>query len=133
MRLHTLKPTVFTAAGIVAMLGSSLAFAQEATPAPEFKNFVSTKTRAEVVAETKQAARQNLIPRHEGDTARIAQEGFKPLKTRAQVRAETAEAIRLGLVHHCEAAPPEATAQQLEQIRLAGWRALQADVAFARK
>lgn len=117
----------------IALASASVCFAQEATIAPEFEKFVSTKTRAEVIAETREAARLGLIPQNEWHAQHIADQGFKSLKTRAQVRAETAEAIRLGLVYFGEAGPVAASAEQLEQIRLAGLRALQVERHVASK
>ena len=44
-------------------------------------------------------------------------------KTRAQVAAETREAARLGLLRYGVLGPPQATAEQERQIKLAGMRA----------
>lgn len=120
------KPKLIaTAVATAALFGFSGAFAQEATPAPEIDNFKPVKTRAAVIAETQDAIRQGAIARNEADVQRLAAEGFQPLKSRAQVRAETMAAIRMGLVNHGEAGAPQATPEQLEQIRVAGLRALE--------
>jgi Domain of unknown function (DUF4148) len=69
-------------------------------------------------------------------TAACAQEATQrstPQKSRAQVRAETVEAVRLGLVPIGDVVMPQATAEQLEQIRLAGLRAVQLERQAARK
>jgi len=71
-----------------------------------------------------------------GATVSVAQESSTadrsrnpaPAKTRGgEVRAETLEAIRLGLVSSADGGPPTPTPEQLERIRLAGLRALNAD------
>lgn len=129
-----LKRSVLTLATLgLALLSSAAVMAQEITLAPEFDNFVSTKSRAQVVVETQEAARRGLIPHNDFDHQRLATQGFVAQKTRAQVRAETIEAIRLGLLRYGEAGPPEATPQQIEQIRLAGVRALQVGSTLASK
>ncbi len=120
-------------AASVALLSASGAFAQEATPAPEFDNFKPSKTRAEVVAETVAAAQAGLIARNDADVQRIAGQGFQPYKSRTQVVAETLEAKRLGLIVHGEMPMPEATPAQLESIRVAGQRALMGQSLLAQK
>ncbi len=120
-------------AAAAAFLGASATFAQEATPAPEFDRFVSQKSRAEVRAETQDAARHRLIARNDLDLQRLAEPGFRSLKSRAQVRAETAEAARLGLIAHGEAGAPQAIPQQEEQIRAAGLRVIERERLLARK
>jgi Domain of unknown function (DUF4148) len=128
------KPNVLAAlTASIAVIGATASFAQEASYAPEFDKFVSTKTRAEVIAETQEAARRGLIPHNEWETQRLVDQNFKSLKTRAQVRAEATEAVRLGLVYFGEATPVPATPEQLEQIRLAGLRALHSNGRVASK
>ena len=124
--------TLLMAAG-AALFAASGAFAQEATPAPELDHFVSTKTRAEVAAETRAAAAAGLMARNDDDMQRIAGQGFRAGKTRVQVAAETAEAKRLGLLSYGEAGAPEATVAQLDAVRLAGERALFGQMQLARK
>lgn len=127
------KPNILAAAtAVIAIVCATTTPAQEASPAPEFDSFASTKTRAEVIAATQEAARRGLIPRNEADTQRLVTQGFKSTKSRAQVRAETLEAVRLGLVQHGEAGAPEATPQQVEQIRMAGLRAARSEQVAAR-
>jgi Domain of unknown function (DUF4148) len=128
LQLETImfKPNLLVSLTVgIALLGASSAFAQEATVAPEFQNFVSTKTRAEVIAETRAALRQGLIALNDADAARIAERGFRSVKTRAQVRAETREAIRLGLVQYGEASSLQPTPEQLDAVRMAGLRELE--------
>lgn len=120
-------------AAATALLGASATFAQEATPAPEIDQFVAQKTRAEVRAETQDAARRGLIARNDLDLQRLAEPGFRSLKSRVQVRAETAEAARFGLIAHGEAGAPQATPQQEEQIRSAGLRAIERERLLASK
>jgi hypothetical protein len=128
------KPTILSSlVATVALLGTTAAIAQEATPAPEIDNFVSTKTRAEVISETQDAARRGLILRNDADAERIAAIGYRSVLPRAQVRAETAMAVRLGLTRYGEGAAPQATPAQLEQIRAAGLRALQGSQTVASK
>lgn len=106
------------------LFGATATFADEITIAPEIDNFKSTKTRAEVVAETAAASSAGLIARNDSDVERIAGLGFRSTKSRAQVVAETIEAKRLGLTGHGEIGVPDATPLQLEAIRMAGERAL---------
>jgi hypothetical protein len=128
------KPTLLDSlVATAALLGTCAAIAQEATPAPEIDNFVSTKTRAVVIAETQDAAHRGLIARNDADADRIAAMGYRSVLPRAQVRAETAVAVRLGLTRYGDGAAPQATPAQLEQIRAAGLRALQADHTVAVK
>lgn len=120
-------------AAVFSLGGTSAAFAQEATPAPEFDNFKPQTTRAEVVAQTRRAAEAGLIARNDADFQRIAAMGFQSTKSRAQVMAEAVEAGRLGLVVHGELPMPQATPAQLESIRLAGERALMSQRLLALK
>ena len=121
------------AAASAAVFGAAGAFAQEATPAPEIERFQSTKTRAEVLAQTIAASQAGLIARNDGDLQRIAGLGFQPGKARVQVVAETLEAKRLGLIVQGEQPIPEATPAQLESIRVAGQRALMGGSVVAMK
>lgn len=67
-------------AGVV--LFSAVGAAMAEAPYPEETRFVSTKTRAEVIAELQQARAQGLL--QEGD-AYPAEQNFKSTKTRQQV------------------------------------------------
>jgi hypothetical protein len=118
---------------VVAALSAvaNVAAAGEYQPAPEIDNFVATKTRAQVHAETVEAARNGLVARNDADVERIAALGFQAQKTRVQVLAETREAARLGLIAQGsqEGAPITPTAEQLRQIAEAGERAVAVQVA----
>lgn len=86
--------TLITA--IALTLTTLTSFAQEATPAPEFDNFVSTRTRAEVQAEVLAAIASG---RHlsQGEASRAPEmERFVSTRTRAEVRAEVLTAIANG-------------------------------------
>jgi len=120
-------------AASAALFSATGAIAQEATPAPEIEHFKSSKTRAEVVAETVAASQAGLIARNDADVQRIAGMGFQPYKSRTQVAAETLEAKRLGLIAYGEMSMPVATPAQLESIRVAGERALMGQSLLAQK
>jgi hypothetical protein len=84
--------------------------------------FVSTRSRAEVVAELKAAKAAGELPVFGDIGVQVADEpSFKP---RAQVVAETLEAARLGLLSYGETGPKQATPAQERQIQMAGLRAL---------
>lgn len=123
--------------GLLAATTTLLGLSALSTPAlagayPEF--FVqqvaapSTVTRAQVQADLLQARRSGALI--DGDshfqTQVAANTGMG--KTRAQVMAETLEAIRLGLIPSGEQ-NIFPTTEQLEQVRLAGLRALPMNVA----
>lgn len=86
--------TFITAAAIT--LATFGAFAQEATPASEIDNFVSTRTRAEVVAEmTNTMARGEWLS--QGEVTRAPEmERFVATRTRAEVVAGLKAAIQRG-------------------------------------
>ena len=106
---------------IVLSMTAAAAMASEFTPeAP----FVSTLTRAEVRAQAIAARDAGLITSGE-ITPVIVAENTSTL-TRAQVRAEAVEAQRLGLLTTGEVTVLP-TPAQLEQVRLAGLRAVQGD------
>jgi hypothetical protein len=84
--------------------------------------FVSTKSRAEVVAELVAARAAGQL--RYGEAASEPPARHAPTKSRAQVRAELREAQRLGLVgSRGDAEPSVPTAEQIERIRAAGARA----------
>jgi hypothetical protein len=117
--------TAFTKTAVtfaLAFVACAPAFAESPTTAPEIDNFVSTKSRAEVRAETLVAIDRGQIARNDADATRLAFADFAPSKTRIQVLAEAAEARRLGLIPTGDGQSPIATPEQLEQIRLAGLR-----------
>jgi hypothetical protein len=105
------------------------AFAQrsnEHASMPDINTIVSTKSRAEVQAETLSALQAARFNQRSTEHASVpADIGLVSTLTRAQVAAEATEARRLGLFEgngESEEALP--TLAQLEQIRLAGLRAL---------
>jgi hypothetical protein len=109
---------------VLAVLSTTVALADEVDPFNfEKDHFVSTRSRAEVKADVKEA-------RAKGELPRFGELGVQPVetpsvKTRAQVAAETREAARLGLLgRYGEQEPKIATPEQERQIRLAGERAV---------
>ena len=106
---------------VVLSMTAAAAMASEFTPeAP----FVSTLSRAEVRAEAIAARDAGLIASGEFVPVIVA-ENTSTL-TRAQVLAEAVEAQRLGLIANGEITVLP-TPAQLEQVRLAGLRAVQGD------
>lgn len=86
--------TLITAAALT--IATLTAFAQEATPAPEFDKFVSTRTRAEV-RNALLAAVANGTHRPPGEAAYAPEyERFVATQTRAAVRGELLAAIARG-------------------------------------
>lgn len=102
-------------------LSAGAAMAEGPLQGNEVFQFQSTLSRAEVQAQAVAARDAGQLPR--GEILPVQAEVGAPL-SRAQVRAEAAEALRLGLIPHGEILPV-ATAEQAEQIRLAGLRAVQ--------
>ena len=111
-------------AGVALTLAAGLAQAESPTAAPEIENFVSSKSRAEVRAQTLSAIQAEFAARNEADHQRLAIDTRPSTLTRAQVVAEAVEARRLGLIAHGESSAPIATPAQLDRIRMAGLRAL---------
>ena len=97
-------------------------------PFGEQRALQATRARTDVKREATLAVAHGDIVQGEGIGYRS--EPFASVKTRLEVRAETREAMRLGLIPHGEqyAVP---SAQQLEQVRLAGQRALEQSRALA--
>lgn len=101
---------------------------------------VSTKTRAEVIAELREAHRLGLMANVESDFPNVSVgagsaqtfDGGGPRLSRARVHAETVEAGRLGLLNVGEGVPPVATAEQEELIAAAGRRAAENTLAAQR-
>jgi hypothetical protein len=124
--ISSLQETVMTkftriALPIVLSMTAAAAMASEFTPeAP----FVSTLSRAEVRAEAIAARNAGLIT--SGEFAPVIVAENTSTLTRAQVRAEAVEAQRLGLLTTGEITVLP-TPAQLEQVRLAGLRAVQGD------
>lgn len=113
-----------SAAGVALALAAGLAQAESPTVAPEIENFVSSKSRAEVRAQTLGAIQAGFVVRNEADYQRLTLDTRPSTLTRAQVVAEAVEARRLGLIAYGERSAPMATPEQLDRIRMAGLRAL---------
>jgi hypothetical protein len=113
----------YFAVSAFALLAAGSVFAAEGTQ--DFANQVlSTKSRAEVMAAIHTGSAQYI-----GD-ASVAPEAVSTLP-RAVVVAEAREALRLGLLGASERVP-QPTAAQLEQIRVAGERAVAMSLAKAK-
>jgi len=89
-------------------------------PEPAIPTSESVKSRAEVIAETREAQRLGLLTVGEEDI-RVAMP--ESVKSRAEVIAELREAQRLGLLTIGEEDVRVATAQQAQMIAAAGRRA----------
>ena len=114
----------YFAVSALALLAATSSFAAEGTQ--EFTDFkaLSTKSRAEVIAESKGAKAQNI---GEASAAPVAASTLQ----RVRVVAEAREALRLGLIGPSEVTP-QPTAAQVEQIRVAGERAVADRLAAAK-
>ena len=111
-------------------LSAGAAMAEGPLQGNEVFNFQSQATRAEVQAQAAQANRAGLIARGEAQPSQAQATVVAGELSRAQVRAEAAEANRLGLIARGEVLPV-ATPGQIEQIRLAGLRAVGKDAVVA--
>jgi len=121
--------TIASAAAFALSLAHGVALADPSDVDPR-AGFVSTKTRAEVIAEA--AAARAAGPVGVGEHAGEPVAAFVPTKSRAQVRAELREAQRLGFVgSRGDAQPRVPTREEAEQIGQAGLRAA-SDVIAAR-
>jgi hypothetical protein len=116
-------------ATVLAALGSA-AMAIEAEQ-PSTWMTASTKSRAEVQAETLAAMREGKLSQHEYSFTVAVPSGST--LTRAQVTAEAREAMRLGLIPSYEGFSRIATPAENEQIRQAGLRAVNSGNQFAGK
>ncbi len=105
-------------------LTAGAAFAEGPIQGNEVFNFQSQLSRAEVQAQVAPAYKADVIARGEASEGQDRATVVASTLTRAQVRAEAAEAVRLGLTNYGEHMPV-ATAEQNDQIRLAGLRAVQ--------
>ena len=106
---------------IVLSMTAAAAMASEFTPeAP----FVSTLSRAEVRAEAIAARDAGLTA--SGEFAPVIVADNTSTLTRAQISAEAVEAQKLGLIVSGEVTVLP-TSAQMEQVRLAGLRAVQGD------
>ncbi len=116
----------------VLMALSSLAAAQEGVPDYTWVTASSTRSRAEVQAETLAALRRGSLPRTDESFPLVTVPSGSSL-TRAQVRAETMAALRLGLIPVHDGHTRLPTAAENEQVRQAGQRALEASSQLAAK
>jgi Domain of unknown function (DUF4148) len=111
--------TIASAAAFALSLAHGVALADPSDVDPR-AGFVSTKTRAEVIAEAAAARAAVAVGEHAGEPVAA----FVATKSRAQVRAELREAQRLGFVgSRGDAQPRVPTREEAEQIRQAGLRA----------
>lgn len=86
--------TFITAAALT--LATLSSFAQEATPAPEFDNFVSTRTRAEVRAELQAALASGWRPAQGEAGSAPEQRNLISTRSRSSVVAELQAALASG-------------------------------------
>jgi hypothetical protein len=108
---------------LAALLISTSAFGNDVDPFGfEKEHFVSTASRADVVADLEVGQSSGYLP--------LGELGVKPVenestRSRAQVAAETGEAARVGLLGgYGELGPKQATPEQEQRIELAGLRAI---------
>lgn len=114
--------TIHTMLSVVAFSLAGPAFAGGGPyPLPAVPTVESTKSRAEVMAEAKEAQRLGLLTVGEEDVRFAAAES---VKSRAEVSAEAREAQRLGLLTIGEEDVRIATAAQEQLIAAAGRRAV---------
>jgi hypothetical protein len=105
-------------------LTAGAAFAEGPIQGNEVFNFQSTLSRAEVQAQVAPAYQADVIARGEASMGQDQATIVASSTSRAQVQAEAAEAYRLGLIASGEILPVP-TAEQAEQVRVAGLRAVQ--------
>lgn len=120
--------TLIATALVLSFAGAGAAFAQEGTqdfPAPKYQA-PSKITRSEVIATLKTTPAQEL---NQGEASAAPQAASST--SRLQVRAEALEAQRLGLTGADEGTVhmAGASASQREQIRVAGLRAVESNLA----
>jgi hypothetical protein len=123
--------TVFaTAAFSAAATNNGLNIYSESYNPSSNENTGPSKSRAEVVAELRQARAAGLIV--EGsEQGPVFETPVASEKTREQVAAETREARRLGFLSYDEQGPRDATPAELEAIRVAGMSAVEGQSAQA--
>jgi hypothetical protein len=114
------KTLIAAATTVLALIGAGSALAVEATDDFPATQVLSSKSRADVVAELAAAQRNGEVNYGEASAAPQASSTV----TRTQVVAELREARRLGLLGSNEAGAPVPTAAQNEAIRQAGLRAI---------
>jgi len=129
--MNALKPIAAGALGLGLALAVTSVLADDVDPFGfEKEHFISSRSRAEVVAELRAAQARDELPVAGEIGVRFAD--ALSTKTRAQVRAETLEAARLGVLRYGEEGPPILTARQTQQIEMAGLRAREATDMAAR-
>ena len=128
MSNRTVSVVATVATALVALVGASTAFAQEATP--DAAPAVSIASRSVVAADAASALRAGTLPG--GEAGLVADAPFTSFVSRAQVQAEAAAARRLGLLDRGELSAPVASAAQHELIRQAGLAARADRVAMVR-
>ncbi len=89
----------------------------------EKEHFITSKSRAEVVADRQAAQAAGDLPIQGELGVRVAE--TRSVKSRAQVVAETLEAQRLGLLTYGEVGPRQATPDEERQIQMAGLQAVE--------
>jgi len=105
---------------IAALLASGSVLASDVDPAGfEKEHFNSSLSRADAVALSKRASAPSIRIDDQGRA--IVAPSTLP---RAQVAAETREAQRLGLIRYGEMGSIQPTAEQEQQIKVAGQRAV---------
>lgn len=115
----------YLAVSAFALFAAGSAFAAEGTQEFTDTASLSSKSRAEVIAELRSAPAPVA---GEASAAPVAQSTLQ----RVRVQAEAREALRLGLIGPSETLP-QPTAAQLEQIRVAGDRAVATTLAAAQR
>lgn len=115
----------------IALSGAAAAtFAMEGTQDFPSADQLSSRSRAEVIAELDAARRTGTLALLAHGEASPAPQAVSTL-SRAQVVAETREALRLGLIGADEEGLRTPTREQAELIRAAGLRALEPQLARA--
>jgi len=103
-----MKASILSAAAVVIALTSSAYAAEPVNSGEGYQGYttavspVSTRTRAEVKAETIAALRDGLILNGEAYPASVTAAAPAPGKTRQEVRAELAQAIKAGTLPRYE-------------------------------
>jgi len=116
--------TLVSVSALASLLLSTFAYANDVDPFGfEKEHFISSKSRAEVVADTKAARAAGELPVFGDIGARVVD--TPSVLRREQVAAETREAARLGLLSYGELGPKQATPEQERLIEMAGMRALE--------
>ena len=106
---------------LASLLASTAVFANDIDPMGfEKEHFSSSMTRADAVARSQAPL---VLGNKYDDVGRVA--SSPSTRTRAEVAAETAQAARFGLLRNGERDLTFGTAEQEEQIRLAGQRAIE--------